>query len=516
VTVYPTQPSRLPATARGDWPDPITGDQVPEDRNRIGTAVAFVVLLALAVLCVAAFLIVRAVSPESLLIALPPLASEPSSPPPGSPAVLPSAVPGQATIAVDPQQGTINTLVTAIGQGWSPGEPVFVFLRSPEEGEGKRYSYAAAVADDSGSFRTAFTFPNEARWIGQAWAEVIARGTRSGLEVRTRFTLLTPTPTNTNPLPTFPPTSPPTHTPQPTATLPPTPTPPAVITDWQGEYFADAALAGTPAIVRNDVSIDFDWGEGSPANGLPADGFSARWSRQYQFLRGQYRFTVAADDGVRFWVDGQLYVDEWHDGPFTAYPFDLDLNKGEHSLVLEYYEGVGQARVLLTWTRFTPPTATPAPTDTPAPTAAPAPTATPTATSAPTQSPPIVIGPWRAEYYANAKLEGPPSLTREEPQLAFEWGTGSPGEGVPEDHFSARWTGNVWVPAGTYQVSLDVDDGVRLWVDESLLIDKWYASGGAAYSTQVWLAEGTYRLRIEYFEDTLDAHAHASIVAVSN
>jgi len=50
---------------------------------------------------------------------------------------------------------------------------------------GRGFSYAAAVADDAGNIRTAFTFPNEARWVGQAWADVIGRGTRSSMEAIT-------------------------------------------------------------------------------------------------------------------------------------------------------------------------------------------------------------------------------------------------------------------------------------------------------------------------------------------
>ena len=72
--------------------------------------------------------------------------------------------------------------------------------------------------------------------------------------------------------------------PLPTAAAPtptPTPAPTALptITQWRGEYFAGADLAGTPVLVRNDPAIGFDWGAAAPAAGLPADNFSARWTR---------------------------------------------------------------------------------------------------------------------------------------------------------------------------------------------------------------------------------------------
>src|SRR5687767_7863144 len=63
-------------------------------------------------------------------------------------------------------------------------------------------------------------------------------------------------------------------------TAPPVTAAPAAAGDsWRGSYFANATLAGTPALVRDDAAIDFDWGSGAPAPGLPVDNFSVRWTR---------------------------------------------------------------------------------------------------------------------------------------------------------------------------------------------------------------------------------------------
>ena len=82
--------------------------------------------------------------------------------------------------------------------------------------------------------------------------------------------------------------------PQPTAT----PTPPAV-TYWRGEYYTNRDLTGSPAVVRNDAEINFNWGGSAPSTSLPADGFSVRWTRHVPFQGGSYRFYVRSDDGVR-------------------------------------------------------------------------------------------------------------------------------------------------------------------------------------------------------------------------
>jgi hypothetical protein len=351
------------------------------------------VLLAAAVLCSVGFLVVRVLffdSPPAPLPASVTQANLSATDAPGSQASSAPGGPGTVWLEVNPQQGYINTLVSVQGRGWWPGEAVFVFLRAQKDGEGPGFAYAAAVADQQGSIHTAFTFPNEMRWIGETRADVIARGTRSGREAATQFSLVAPTPTLTAPLPTARPTVIPSSTIWPTETYTPepTPTPDMIISDWRGEYFDNPSLAGEPVYIRDDVAIDFNWGGGSPDPRLPDDRFSARWSRDQIFSGGFYRFTILSDDGVRFWFGGQILVDEWHDSNLVPYNVDLYVPAGTYSLWLEYYENLGGAMIRLTWNKIMPPTDTPAPTaiptDTPLPTAEP--TETPTATARPTDT----------------------------------------------------------------------------------------------------------------------------------
>jgi hypothetical protein len=58
---------------------------------------------------------------------------------------------------------------------------------------------------------------------------------------------------------------------------------------------------------------------------------------------------VFADDGVRLWVDGQLLINEWHDGR-SEYRSPLTfLTTGNHDLVIEYYEASGEAEIRFWW-----------------------------------------------------------------------------------------------------------------------------------------------------------------------
>ena len=163
--------------------------------------------------------------------------------------------------------------------------------------------------------------------------------------------------------------------------------------DWKGEYWSNRDLSGSPALVRNDQRIDFSWGTGSAAPGLPVDNWSARWSRSVTFEPGLYRFSATSDDGIRFYLDGKLIINEWHDSSGTeVYTVNLAVS-GSHQLVVEYYEHGGSAAIKFWWQRIGPlPTATATPTQPPttAPTTAPSVTPTqapPTATATPSPTP---------------------------------------------------------------------------------------------------------------------------------
>ena len=71
---------------------------------------------------------------------------------------------------------------------------------------------------------------------------------------------------------------------------------------------------------------------------------------------------------------------------------------------------------------------------------------------------------------------------RNDDRLDFDWGTGSPDQLIPPDHFSARWTRSIDLEAGTYRFDLIVDDGVRFWIDNVLVLDKVQQADNATYS----------------------------------
>jgi hypothetical protein len=80
---------------------------------------------------------------------------------------------------------------------------------------------------------------------------------------------------------------------------------------------------------------------------------------------------------------------------------------------------------------------------------------------------------------------------------------------VNRDYFSARWTGSFYFEGGRYRFRTYTDDGVRLYVDDQLVISAWYPMRGTR--TRDWtLGTGYHTVRAEYFERTQVARAHVS------
>jgi hypothetical protein len=244
--------------------------------------------------------------------------------------------------------------------------------------------------------------------------------------------------------------------------------------NWRGEYFANPDLAGNPTFIRNDSNVNFDWAWGSPDPRIPVDHFSVRWTRAVYLPAGGWRFNVTVDDGVRLWVDGQLLIDQWRISAPITYSGSISLGSGDHNLRVEYFDSTERAQIRVGWDQGGAP-------------------ATPT---------PVPSGshPWDGAYYDNVYLANNPRFTRYDASINFDWGDDGPGGGIGGEGFSVRW--NRWADfaAAPYEFRVTVDDGVRFWLDDDLLIDEWHDSSGQTYSRRVDMAAGGHNLRVEYYQ----------------
>src|SRR5581483_3129078 len=106
------------------------------------------------------------------------------------------------------------------------------------------------------------------------------------------------------------------------------------------------------------------------------------------------------------------------------------------------------------------------------------------------------------EYFANDLLQGKPVMTRTDPHVEFNWGSGSFAPNQPKDHFSVRWQG-YFVPknTGDYKFYSSADDGVRLYLDDQLVIDDWQSHAETLDTYGKRLEAGhPYKIRFDYFE----------------
>jgi hypothetical protein len=109
------------------------------------------------------------------------------------------------------------------------------------------------------------------------------------------------------------------------------------------------------------------------------------------------------------------------------------------------------------------------------------------------------------EYFNNTNLSGAPAWTTTTDQIAFNWGTGGPGGGISGSAFSARFNREAHFDAGTYRFYATSDDGVRVFVDDRLIIDGWKTQPATTYYGDIALSQGTHRVRVEYYQSGGDA-----------
>jgi hypothetical protein len=184
---------------------------------------------------------------------------------------------------------------------------------------------------------------------------------------------------------------------------------------------------------------------------------------------GEYRFRVRVDDGARLWVNNRLIINEWRTQPDATFTGEITLPGGQIPVALEYYEEGGAALIQLSWERI--------------------------------GGPPSGSNRWRGEYFNNRSLSGAPALVREDRAIDFNWGIGSPAPSVvANDNFSARWTIMLNFSGGRYRFTTETDGGVRLYIDDQLVIDQWRTLTQTRYNDEVDLSRGDQQLRMEYFE----------------
>src|SRR5207249_475636 len=88
--------------------------------------------------------------------------------------------------------------------------------------------------------------------------------------------------------------------------------------------------------------------------------------------------------------------------------------------------------------------------------------------------------------------------------------TGLPNSGIASNTFSVRWLGQILTPnsSGSYTFTTTCDDGSRLWVNGTLVVDSWIDQGATARSGTITLSANTlYDIMMEFYQNGVAASA---------
>ncbi|WIY58772.1 PA14 domain-containing protein [Bacillus arachidis] len=191
--------------------------------------------------------------------------------------------------------------------------------------------------------------------------------------------------------------------------------------------------------------VHYNWGSGAP-EGQKNDNFSAKFDQSQSLEAGDYFMQTLADDYVKVNFDGKKIIDGWNDSSSGQIKRALlpKLAQGNHKIETDFHEKTGNAGIF---------------------------------------SDIVPFDYWLAYYYPNKDLQGLPVDARviapagQQQKLAEDNGEGAPTSKVPKDNFSARYTTVKRLPKGEYIIRGKADDGLRVYIDGKLVIDRWHASG---------------------------------------
>ncbi|MEO1393970.1 MAG: DUF4347 domain-containing protein [Cyanobacteria bacterium J06634_5] len=117
-----------------------------------------------------------------------------------------------------------------------------------------------------------------------------------------------------------------------------------------GEYYNNEDFTNL-ALSRNDATLDFNWGNGSPDATIGADTYSARWSGEVEARYTEnYTLQTRTDDGVRLWINNELIIDQFVLQAPTTHTGTISLVAGQkYDIRMDYFERTGGAVAQLSW-----------------------------------------------------------------------------------------------------------------------------------------------------------------------
>ena len=117
------------------------------------------------------------------------------------------------------------------------------------------------------------------------------------------------------------------------------------------EFFNNTTLSGSPVFTRTDSSVNFEWNNVSPAQGVPAQNFSIRWcGNLVPPADGDYRLGVDTDGGSRLFLDEKKIIDDWAPHGERTMTTLVHLQAGHaYPIRMEYFHHGWESTARLLW-----------------------------------------------------------------------------------------------------------------------------------------------------------------------
>jgi len=262
-----------------------------------------------------------------------------------------------------------------------------------------------------------------------------------------------------------------------------------------GRYWNNYTQSGTPLTTRVDKNINFDWNLASYSSGQNVDSYSAEWSGYFVApVTGNYQFGGSNDDGMSVYLgspEQMVYNQGCYSG--VCYGGGYSMTQGQVVKIrVLYSEATGAAYAKL-YVR--------------------GPVAEQIVPSQWLQTgvrPVSQTNGLTGRYYALPGNGVTPNLdasdktiflSRVEPVLNFNWGTGSPITNGPVD-FMSRWEGYLTVPKdGDYEFSTFADDGTKINIDGVEIQNSWNTCCSEKTASVKHLVAGTqYYIKIDHYD----------------
>lgn len=96
-----------------------------------------------------------------------------------------------------------------------------------------------------------------------------------------------------------------------------------------------------PQKTENTNDLAYTWWQ-SPGNEINPDKFATFANTTFEINPGQYRIQITSDDGLKFYLDGELLIDHWDIHVPATDEVIVELG-GKHQFEIEHFEGGGFA-----------------------------------------------------------------------------------------------------------------------------------------------------------------------------